>query len=115
MVGELINIFRQKRGVGVIELSNKLKISRVSLFRIEKGLRQPSEKTAIHAFKILGLNEDEIYQIFVFNDLMARGGISASARNKEAERFLNRLNKKGENSKILYEYFKRILNSKRNA
>ena len=93
MIGELINIFRQKRAIGVIELSKKLKISRVSLFRIERGLRQSSEKTAIHAFKILGLKEDEIYNIFVFNDLIARGVISASARNKEAERFLNRLNK----------------------
>ncbi len=115
MIGKLINIFRVNNRIGVVDLANKLQISRVSLFRIENGLRQPSEKTAIRAFKILGLNEEEIYHVFVFNDLLARGEISAGARNREASAFLDRLIKKDKNSKIIYSYFKRALNAKRNA
>ena len=50
MIGELIKIFRQERCVGVLELAQRLAINRISLFRIEKGERQPSEKTAIDAW-----------------------------------------------------------------
>lgn len=112
MIGELIQIFRKEKGVGVIELSKKLGINRISLFRIEKGQRQPSEKTAIGAFKTLGLSEEAIYQIFVFNDLMKRGTISKNAKKKEAVLFLKRLQTKDENGKILYGYFTKAIRKK---
>ncbi len=112
MIGELIKIFRQERGIGVIELSKKLGINRISLFRIEKEQRQPSEKTAIEAFKALGLPEETIYQIFVFNDLMKRGAISKNAKNKEAELFVKRLRVKDENGKIVRGYFLKAIRSK---
>jgi len=110
MIGELIKILRKKQGIGVMELSKKLGINRISLFRIEKEQRQPSERTAIKAFKTLGLSEKDIYRIFVFNELIKFGGISKIAKNKEAKLFLNRLNKSGPHGKIIYGYFKKILN-----
>ena len=112
MIGELIKIFRKERGIGVMEFSKGLGINRISLFRIEKGQRQPSEKTAIEAFKTLGLSEENIYQIFVFNDLVKWGAISKNSKDNESRLFLKRLNKKDKNSKILHGYFQRILNSK---
>jgi len=104
MIGKLIKIFRKERKIGVIELSKKLGINRISLFRIEKGQRFPSEETAIKAFKILGLSEENIYQIFVLNELFRLGGISEETRNKELGRLLRRLNKKDNDSKIIYRY-----------
>ena len=113
MIGELIKIFRQERGVGVLELAQRLAINRISLFRIEKGERQPSEKTAIDAFKALGLSEEHIYAIFVFNEMMRVGALSKDAGRASAKQFIDRLNKKDRNSTILRGYFTRILNRKR--
>ena len=115
MIGELIRIFRKERGIGVLELSNELSINRISLFRIEKEQRQPSEKTAIEAFKALGLSEEHIYQIFVFNDLMKWRKLSKKSTDEELKALLKRLKKRDGNSKILHEYFQRILNSTRDA
>lgn len=109
MIGELIKILRKKQGVGVMELSKKLGINRISLFRIERDQRQPSEKTAIKAFKVLGLSEEEIYRIFVFDGLLKLDHLSHIAKKKETTLFLERLNKKSVHGKILYGYFKRIL------
>ena len=110
MIGKLIKIFRKEKGIGVIELSKKLGINRISLFRIEKEQREPSEETAIKAFKIFGLSEENIYHIFVFNELQKLGKISPKSRNQETQLFLKRLNKKDKNSKIMYRYFKEDLN-----
>ena len=109
MVGELIKILRNKQGMGVMELSKKLGINRISLFRIEKEQRQPSEKTAIKAFKALGLSEEEIYKIFVFDGLLKLGTIPEIAKKKEAKLFLKRLNKKQPHGKIIYAYLQRKL------
>ncbi|MFH1367174.1 MAG: helix-turn-helix transcriptional regulator [Patescibacteria group bacterium] len=109
MIGKLIQILRNEQQVGVMEFAKKLGINRISLFRIEKEQRQPSEKTALKAFKILGLSEEEIYQIFVFDGLLKAGAVSQTAKSREARLFLNRLNKKGPHGKIIYGYFKRIL------
>jgi len=109
MLGRLIKILRQEKKIGVLEFAKKLGINRISLFRLEKGQRQPSEKTAIKAFKILGLSEEEIYYIFVFDSLIRVGSISKSAKNKEIRSFLQRLKKKGKRGKIIYGYFKKIL------
>jgi len=109
MVGELIKILRNKQGMGVMELSKKLGINRISLFRIEKEQRQPSEKTAIKAFKALGLSEEEIYKIFVFDGLLKLGTIPEIAKKKEAKLFLKRLNKKKPHGKIIYGYLQRKL------
>ena len=110
MIGELIKILRKKQEIGVMELAKKLGINRISLFRIEKEQRQPSEKTAMKAFKALGLSEEEIYRIFVFDSLLKLGKISEITKNKEAGLFLKRLNKKDTHGKIIYRYFKKILN-----
>jgi len=107
MIGELIKILRKKQGIGVMELAKKLGINRISLFRIEKEQRQPSEKTAMKAFKKLGLSEEEIYRIFVFDGLLKLGKISKITKNKEAEFFLKRLNKKNDRGKIIYRYLKK--------
>lgn len=115
MIGELIKIFRKARGIGVIELSKKLDINRISLFRIEKGQRQPSEKTAIEALKALGLSEEHIYAIFVFNEMLRWKMISKDARKDEMRTFLKRLNTKDNNGRILSRYFESILNRKRHA
>lgn len=115
MIGALIQLFRKERGIGVIELSKRLGINRISLFRIEKGERQPSETTAIEAFKALGLSEEHIYQIFVFNDLMKWGTFAKNTNNIELQRFLKRLHKKEKNSELLHGYFAHILYAKRNA
>ena len=109
MIGELIKILRTKQGMGVMELSNKLGINRISLFRIEREQRQPSEKTAIKAFKLFELSEEEIYQIFVFESLLKLGHLSRIAKKKETTLFMERLNKKDPHGKILYGYFKKIL------
>jgi len=110
MIGELIKILRKEQKIGVMELAKKLGINRISLFRIEKEQRHPSEKTAMKAFKELGLSEEEIYRIFVFDGLLKLGKISEITKNKEAELFLKRLNKKDTHGKIIYRYFKKILN-----
>ena len=115
MIGELIKIFRKARGVGVMELSKKLGINRISLFRIEKGQRQPSEKTAIEALKFLGLSEEHIYAIFVFNEMLRWKMISRDTKQDEVRPFLKRLNTKDQNGRILSRYFERILNQKRHA
>ena len=112
MVGKLIKIFRQKKGIGVMELAKKLKINRISLFRIEKGQRCPSEKIAIKAFKTFGLSEENIYQVFVFNELFKYGKLSKKFGDKETKLFLSRLNKKDENGMIIYRYFKKTLSPK---
>ena len=112
MLGKLIKILRKEKGIGVMELAKKLGINRISLFRIEKGQRHPSEETAIKAFKIFGLSEENIYQIFVFNELIKLGKISETAKKKEAKVFLKRLNKKDKDSRIIYRYFKEALNKK---
>jgi transcriptional regulator with XRE-family HTH domain len=109
MIGELIKILRKEQKVGVIELSKKLGINRISLFRIEKEQRQPSEKTAIKAFKALGLSEEEIYKIFVFDGLLKLGSIPEIAKKKEAKLFLKRLNKKQPHGKIIYGYLTKLL------
>lgn len=109
MIGKLIKILRENQQIGVMEFSKRLGINRISLFRIEKEQRQPSEKTALKAFKVLGLSEEEIYQIFVFDGLIKAGTVSQTAKSRETRLFLNRLNKKGPHGKIIYEYFKRIL------
>jgi len=87
MVGKLIKIFRQKKGIGVMELAKKLKINRISLFRIEKGQRCPSEKIAIKAFKTFGLSEENIYQVFVFNELFKYGKLSKNSEIKKLSYF----------------------------
>lgn len=115
MIGELIRLFRKEKGIGVIELSEKLGINRVSLFRVERGQRQPSEKTALAALNALGLSEENIYYIFVFNDLIKRGAISKNARNIEAEFFLKRLRAKDRDGKILQEYFIKAIRRKSNV
>ncbi len=92
-----------------MELSKKLGINRISLFRIEKEQRQPSEKTAIKAFRILGLSEEEIYKIFVFDGLLKLGTIPDIAKKKEAKLFLKRLNKRSPHGKIIYRYLQKIL------
>lgn len=98
-----------------MELAKKLGINRISLFRIEKEQREPSEETAIKAFKIFGLSEANIYHIFVFNELQKLGRISPRSKNQEIQSFLKRLNKKDKNSKIIYRYFKEDYNNKSNA
>lgn len=110
MIGELIKIFRIARGVGVMELAKKLGINRISLFRIEKGERRPSETTAIEALKALGLSEEHIYAIFVFNEMLRWKMISRGTKKSEARMFLKRLNKNDKNSRILSSYFERVLN-----
>ena len=110
MIGKLIKILRKEQGIGVIELAKKLGINRISLFRIEKEQRQPSEKTALKAFKTMGLSEEEIYRIFVFDGLLKIGAISKAAKSREARLFLKRLNKNGAHGKIIYRYFKSIIN-----
>lgn len=110
MIGELTKILREEEGVGVMEFAKKLGINRISLFRIEREQRQPSEKTAIKALKILKLSEEEIYHVFVFEELLKLGAISEAAKNKEATAYLARLNKKTRHGKIIYGYFKKILN-----
>ena len=109
MIGELIKILRVEQDIGVMEFAQKLGINRISLFRIEKDQRQPSEKTAIKALKILGLSEEEIYHVFVLEELLKLGVISEAAKNREAASFLARLNKKSKHGKIIYGYFKKIL------
>lgn len=109
MLGELIKILRVKQGIGVMELAQKLGINRISLFRIEKEQRLPAEKTAIKAFKILGLSEEEIYKIFVFDGLLKLGTIPEIAKKKEAKLFLKRLNKKEPHGKIIYGYLQKKL------
>ncbi|MDZ7798485.1 MAG: helix-turn-helix transcriptional regulator [Patescibacteria group bacterium] len=111
MLGQLIRILRKKHKIGVQEFAQKLGINRISLFRIEKEKRQPSEQTAIKAFKILGLSEESIYQIFILSELIKKGTISEKAKNKEARVFLKRLKKNDKNSKIIHRYFKKILKS----
>jgi len=111
MIGKLIKIFRKEKGIGVIELAKKLDINRISLFRIEKEQREPSEETAIKAFKIFGLSEENIYHIFVFNELQKLGKISPKSKAREIQSFLQRLNKKDKNSKIIYSYLKEGLKS----
>lgn len=113
MIGELIRLFRKENGVGVIELAEKLGINRISLFRIEKGQRQPSEKTAIEALKALGLSEEHIYAIFVFNEMLRWKMTSKDSKNKEARAFLQRLSTKDKNGRILSRYFEHILNRER--
>lgn len=98
--------------MGVVELSQKLGINRISLFRIEKGQRQPSEQTAIEALKILGLSEESIYHIFVLNDLIKRGAISKDSMDSASRLFLQRLKKKDGESTILHRYFQGILHAK---
>lgn len=115
MIGELIRIFREERGVGVMALAKKLGISRISLFRIEKGQRQPSEKTAIRAFKVLGLSEEHIYAIFVFNEMRRWKAFAGKKKKDEAQAFLKRLDGKDKNSTILHRYFKRILKQQRHG
>jgi len=95
-----------------MEFAEKLGINRISLFRIEKEQRQPSEKTALKAFKVLGLSVDEIYRIFVFDGFLKLGAISEITKKKEARFFLERLNKKNARGKIIYGYLKKILNKK---
>ena len=109
MIGELIKVLRVKQGIGVMELAKKLGINRISLFRIEKEQRQPSEKTAIKAFKALGLSEEEIYKIFVFDGLLKLGSIPEIAKKREAKIFLKRLNKKEPHGKIIYRYLQKKL------
>jgi DNA-binding XRE family transcriptional regulator len=109
MIGKLIKILRKEQGIGVIELAKKLGINRISLFRIEKEQRQPSEKTALKAFKTIGLSEEEIYRIFVFDGLIKMGPISETAKSKETKLFLQRLNKNDARGKIIYGYFKKII------
>jgi len=109
MIGKLIKILRKEQGIGVMDLAKKLGINRISLFRIEKGQRQPSEKTAILAFRTLGLSEKEIYHIFVFNELFKLGAISETTKKKEARLFLKRLNKNDKYGRIIYGYLKRIV------
>ena len=109
MIGDLIKIFRKERGVGVLELAQTLGISRISLFRIEKGQRQPSEKTAIRAFKALGLSEEHIYAIFVFNEMLRWKVFASKKKKDEAQTLLQRLDGKDKNSTILHRYFQRIL------
>lgn len=115
MIGELIKIFRLERGIGVLELAKRLGLNRISLFRIEKGERQPSEKTAIEALKVLGLSEEHIYAIFVLNEMTRWKMISRGTKKNEAQLFLKRLNKKDKNSIILSRYFARVLNQQYHA
>lgn len=112
IVGELINILRKEKGFGVLDLARRLAISRVSLFRIERGQRQPSEKTAIAALKILGLTEEQIYQVFVFNDLVKRGAISRKSKETEVKSFLKRLKKNTKEATLLHRYFLQVLSKK---
>lgn len=112
MIGELIRVFRQERDVGVLELAGKLNINRISLFRIEKGERQPSEQTAIAAFKALGLSEEHIYAIFVFNEMVRVGALAKDAGRASAKQFIDRLNKKDKDSTLLQGHFKRIMHRK---
>ena len=93
-----------------MELANQLGLNRISLFRIEKGERQPSEKTAIAAFKALGLSEEHIYLVFVFNDMLRWKMMAKGAKKSEARMFLKRLNTKDDNGRILSSYFTRLLN-----
>lgn len=109
MLGKLIKLLRREKGIGVQEFAKKLGINRISLFRIEKGQRQPAEKTALKALKILGLSEETIYQVFVFNELVKLGAISERAKKTEAERFLKRLNKKGKEGKIIHSCLRSTL------
>lgn len=115
MIGELIKVFRKERGVGVLELAKRLGINRISLFRIEKGDRQPSEKTAIEAFKILGLSEEHIYAVFVFNEMLRWNMVSRGTKRDEIRTFLKRLNTRDNNGRILSSYFERLLNRKSHA
>ena len=113
MLGKLIKIFRQERGLGVQEFAKNLGINRISLFRIEKGQRRASEQTAVKALKFLELAEENIYQIFIFNELLKLGAISEKAKNKEARLFLKRLNKSDKDSKIIHRYFQNRLKMKK--
>ena len=115
MIGELIKVLRTEKGVGVLELAKKLGINRISLFRIEKGERQPSERTAIAAFKALGLSEKHIYAVFVFNEMIRWKMISNTVKQNEANLVLQRLKARDKESTILYRYFRRILNEHRNG
>ncbi|PIS41136.1 MAG: hypothetical protein COT25_04730, partial [Candidatus Kerfeldbacteria bacterium CG08_land_8_20_14_0_20_42_7] len=57
----------------------------------------------------LGLSEEEIYKIFVFDGLLKLGTIPEIAKKKEAKLFLKRLNKKKPHGKIIYGYLQRKL------
>lgn len=105
MLGKLIQTFRKQEDIGVLEFADKLGISRISLFRIEKGQREPAEHTAIKAFQILGLPEAAIYRIFVLNELHKHGRLSPSSENKDTLLLLRQLNKKDKHSKLIYTYF----------
>ncbi|MFH1781177.1 MAG: helix-turn-helix transcriptional regulator [Patescibacteria group bacterium] len=115
MLGKIIKIFREKRGIGVMELAKKLGINRISLFRIEKEERAPSEETALKAFRIFGLSEENIYQIFIFNELVRFNDLSRKAGDREVRRFLAQLNKNDENGKIIYDCFNQALKEKTNV
>lgn len=105
MIGKLIRILRQENKIGVIALADKMRISRISLYRIEKGQREPSEATAIKAFQFLGLPEAVIYRIFVLHDLHKHGALSPTTKKSDVALFLKRLNKGDNHSRIIYRYF----------